>query len=240
LRSDVEGSIQVKCQLGGMPVCEFGINDKLMIEQEKQSGKNVKPGTSINIDDLNFHQCVKLGLFEQQRVVSFIPPDGTFILLKYRSTKDIALPFKILSHVKQISVTKLEYEVSVVAEFPPSSFGTKVRIKVPTPDSTATCKASTKGGGTAKHHPEESAIIWKIKKFPGKAEVTLRATVELIASAAAKPWDRPPISMQFQVPGFASSGVRIRYLKIEEPNLGYRPSKWVRYCTQAGSYERRI
>jgi len=240
LKSEVEGTIQIKCQLGGMPHCEFGINDKLMIDKEKASGKTIKPGSSINLDDLNFHQCVRLPLFEQQRIVSFVPPDGVFTLLKYRSTQRVALPFRISSHLKQISPTKIEYEVTVISEFQDPCHGQKVRIKIPTPESTAICKTHVKGLGSAKHHPEESAIIWKIKKFPAHSEVTLRASVELIATSAGKAWDHPPISMQFSVPGFAASGVRIRYLKIEETTLGYRPSKWVRYVTKAGTYERRI
>jgi len=240
LRSEVEGVIQIKSQLSGMPHCEFGINDKLMIDKEKASGKSPKPGNAINLDDLNFHQCVRLPLFEQQRIVSFVPPDGSFNLLKYRSTQRITLPFRILSHVKQVSVTKLEYEVSIISEFQESSFGSKVQVKIPTPENTAVCKTHVKGFGTAKHQPAESAIIWKIKKFTGQTEITMRATVELIATTSGKNWDRPPISMTFTVPGFAASGMRIRYLKIEEKTLNYRPHKWVRYLTQAGTYERRI
>jgi hypothetical protein len=39
LRSDVEGSIQVTCQLSGMPQLTLGLNDKLQIDKEIASGK---------------------------------------------------------------------------------------------------------------------------------------------------------------------------------------------------------
>ena len=42
--------------------------------------------------------------------------------------------------------------------------------------------------------------MWKIKKFPGATEQTLRAEVQLVSTTRErKPWARPPISMQFQV-----------------------------------------
>ena len=38
--------------------------------------------SAVELDDLTFHQCVKLGKFDSDRTVSFIPPDGEFILMK--------------------------------------------------------------------------------------------------------------------------------------------------------------
>ena len=34
--------------------------------------------------DVTFHQCVNLGRFNTEKVVSFVPPDGEFELMKYR------------------------------------------------------------------------------------------------------------------------------------------------------------
>merc|ERR1712137_418991 len=67
LRNDVSGVILVKCYLSGMPECKFGLNDKLLLDNEAKSktAKNRKPGSGIEIDDCSFHQCVKLGKFDQ-------------------------------------------------------------------------------------------------------------------------------------------------------------------------------
>ena len=43
--------------------------------------------TAIAIDDCTFHQCVRLSKFESERAISFIPPDGEFDLMQYRTTK---------------------------------------------------------------------------------------------------------------------------------------------------------
>lgn len=55
-----------------------------------------------------------------------------------------------------------------------------------------------------------------------------------------KGWVRAPIAMQFNVPMFTASGLHVRFLKVVEPKMQYQTIKWVRYVTQAGSYQHRI
>lgn len=75
MRSDVNGRIMMKCFLSGMPELKLGLNEKL--------------------GDMTFHQCVNLAAFESQKVVTFIPPDGEFELMKYRVQEGINVPFKV-------------------------------------------------------------------------------------------------------------------------------------------------
>lgn len=45
-----------------------------------------------------------------------------------------------------------------------------------------------------------SAQVWKIKRFTGASEHSLRAEVTMVSTTKErKPWARPPISMNFQV-----------------------------------------
>jgi len=97
---------------------------------------------------------------------------------------------------------------------------------------------NTRGTSKALFRAEEGGIIWKIKRFPGQMESSLQASIELLSNTN-KPWERPPITMQFTIHGHAASGLLIRYLKVQEKS-GYRPFKWVRYITSAGEYEKRI
>jgi len=78
-----------------MPECKFGINDKIVMESkgrglsgnsEAETSRSGKP--VVVIDDCQFHQCVKLSKFETEHSISFIPPDGEFELMRYRTTKD--------------------------------------------------------------------------------------------------------------------------------------------------------
>ncbi len=40
--------------------------------------------TALLVQDVTFHQCVNLGKFNTEKVVSFVPPDGEFALMQYR------------------------------------------------------------------------------------------------------------------------------------------------------------
>ena len=90
----------------GMPECKFGMNDKLILDKNsvaRADGDTTKAGKpSIAIDDCTFHQvnksqkkttinnifqCVRLSKFESDRAISFIPPDGEYELMRYRTTK---------------------------------------------------------------------------------------------------------------------------------------------------------
>jgi len=77
--------------------------------------------------------------------------------------------------------------------------------------------------------------MWRIKRFQGDAEMILSADVRTAISKTNKVWQKPPISLDFQVPMFTGSGLRVRYLRIEEKS-GYKPVKWIRYISKAGDY----
>ena len=95
LKNEVTGAVQLNTKLTGIPECEFGLNDKLVIDKEGQW----KPG--VEIDDCAFHRCVRLGKFDADRTITFIPPDGEFELMKYRVTDNINLPFRIIPAVHE-------------------------------------------------------------------------------------------------------------------------------------------
>lgn len=81
LHSEILGAIQMKCHLSGMPELKLGLNDKLMFEA---TGKVGGKGKAVEMEDIKFHQCVRLARFESDRTISFIPPDRDFDLMTYR------------------------------------------------------------------------------------------------------------------------------------------------------------
>jgi len=241
LRADVAGQVMIKCLLSGMPECKFGMNDKVVMSKESRnpSNPNAPKKGGVVIDDVAFHQCVRLGKFDSDRTINFVPPDGDFELMRYRTTEHINLPFKILPIVNEIGRSRVEASITVKSNFDNKLFGTNIVIKIPIPKNSATCKLISTNG-RAKYVPEHDAIIWKIKRFPGGAEYTLRADVGLISTVNVKSkWSRPPISMEFHVPMFTASSFQVRFLKVVEKS-NYTSVKWVRYVTKAGHYTCRI
>jgi AP-2 complex subunit mu-1 len=237
LRCDVTGKILMKCFLSGMPDLKLGLNDKIGLEKESQlKSRPTKSGKTIELDDVTFHQCVNLTRFNSEKTVSFVPPDGEFELMKYRITEGVNLPFKVLPTIKELGRTRMEVNVKVKSVFGAKMFALGVVVKIPVPKQTA--KTSfTVTSGRAKYNAAIDCLVWKIRKFPGQTEPTLSAEIELISTMTEKKsWTRPPIQMEFQVPMFTASGLRVRFLKVWEKS-GYNTVEWVRYITKAGSYE---
>jgi len=120
LRADVLGQVIMKTCLSGMPECKFGINDKLLTKN--QPNNPMKQDRGIQIDDIKFHQCVRLGRFDRDRSITFIPPDGVFELMTYRITENINLPFKLMPVVQEYGKEKVEYSVKVKSIFERTNF----------------------------------------------------------------------------------------------------------------------
>jgi len=247
LSAHVAGRVVVKSYLSGMPECKFGINDKIVMDSKGRSttdandpSRATSGKTSIAIDDCQFHQCVKLSKFETEHSISFIPPDGEFELMKYRTTKDISLPFRVIPLVREVGRSKMEVKVVVKSNFKPSLLAQKVEVRIPTPLNTSGVQVICMKG-RAKYKASENAIVWKIKRMGGMKECQLSAEIELLTTNDKKKWTRPPISMNFEVP-FAPSGFKVRYLKVFESKLNYSDHdviKWVRYIGKSGLYETR-
>ncbi|KAJ2746867.1 clathrin associated protein complex medium subunit [Coemansia sp. BCRC 34301] len=246
LRADVQGQIVMRSFLSGMPECKFGLNDKLVLDRDGNSGGGLRLGdnnssSSVEIADCQFHQCVRLGRFDTDRTISFIPPDGEFELMRYRTTENVNLPFKVLPVVREIGRARVEYEVLVKSNFSGKLAATNMAVTIPTPPNATKCriKVTGAGAGKAKYHPEENAIVWRIARFQGLQELALTAVVDLAPMTKPVPWSRPPIALDFQVLMFTASGLLVRFLKVFE-KANYQSVKWVRYMTKAGSYEIRI
>ncbi|KAL0324718.1 UNVERIFIED_CONTAM: AP-2 complex subunit mu, partial [Sesamum calycinum] len=214
LRCDVTGKILMKCFLSGMPDLKLGLNDKIGLEKESQlKSRPTKSGKTIELDDVTFHQCVNLTRFNSEKTVSFVPPDGEFELMKYRITEGVNLPFRVLPTIKELGRTRMEVNVKVKSVFGAKMFALGVVVKIPVPKQTAKTNFQVTSG-RAKYNPSIDSLVWKIRKFPGQTESTLSAEVELISTMTEKKsWTRPPIQMEFQVPMFTASGLRVRFLK---------------------------
>ncbi|CAI4231038.1 unnamed protein product [Auanema sp. JU1783] len=246
LSAHVAGKVAMKSYLSGMPECKFGINDKITIDgkgksSHDDSNKSQVVRSSVAIDDCQFHQCVKLTKFDTEHAISFIPPDGEYELMRYRTTKDIQLPFRVIPLVREVSRNKIEVKVVVKSNFKPSLLAQKIEVRIPTPPNTSGVQLICLKG-KAKYKAGENAIVWKIKRMGGMKESQISAEIDLLATGAErKKWNRPPVSMNFEVP-FAPSGLKVRYLKVFEPKLNYSDHdviKWVRYIGRSGLYETR-
>ncbi|XP_069795126.1 adaptor related protein complex 1 subunit mu 3 isoform X4 [Narcine bancroftii] len=208
LKSEIVGNVKLKVILSGMPELRLGLNDKVLFEI---SGRDKTK--SVELEDVKFHQCVRLSRFENDRTISFIPPDGEFELMSYR----------LYTQAK--------------GQFKHRSTANNVEIFVPVPSDADSPKFKT-STGTAKWLPEKNVVVWSIKSFPGGKEYLMRAHFGLPSVEGEEQERKPPITINFEIPYFTVSGIQVRYLKIIEKS-GYQALPWVRYITQSGDYQLR-
>merc|ERR1712086_1073474 len=235
LRSEILGALKMRSYLSGMPELKLGLNDKVLFEQ---AGRSVGKGKAVDLEDIKFHQCVRLARFENDRTISFIPPDGEFELMSYRLSTQVRPIIWIEAVVEPHSHSRIEYMIKAKSQFKQRSTANNVEILIPVPPDASSPSFKT-SIGSVKYAPEKDAILWTIKQFQGGKEYLMRAHFGLPSVQNEEDQQKPPINVKFEVPYFTVSGIQVRYLKIIERS-GYQALPWVRYITQNGTYELRM
>lgn len=161
VHSEVTGALKMRSYLSGMPECKLGLNDKLMLEAQGRAGK----GKSVELEDMKFHQCVRLTRFDTDRTISFIPPDGAFDLMTYRVNTPVK-PLVWVEAVMEKGRSRVEYMVKIKGQFKERSTATGVEVKIPV-SADATNPVVRCAVGAATYAPEQEALLWKIKQLPG-------------------------------------------------------------------------
>ena len=239
LRSEILGAIKMKCYLSGMPELRLGLNDKVMFET---TGRTTR-GKAVEMEDVKFHQCVRLSRFENDRTISFIPPDGEFELMSYRLNTQVKPLIWVECVVESHSGSRIEYMLKARAQFKRRSTANNVEIVVPVPDDADTPRFRT-NVGSVHYAPEQSAIVWKIKQFGGSKEFLMRAELGLPSvrgddehgggmtggfggsmGGVGQGKAKRPVQVKFEIPYFTTSGIQVRYWKMTEPKVRLSPHR---------------
>merc|ERR1712194_864124 len=118
------------------------------------TGKAMGKGKSVEMEDVKFHQCVRLARFENDRTISFIPPDGEFELMSYRLNTQVKPLIWIESAIDLgQSKSRIEYMIRAKSQF--------------------------KSIGSVKYCPDEDCIVWSIKQFQGQKDFIMTANFGL-------------------------------------------------------------
>ncbi|VDM57225.1 unnamed protein product [Angiostrongylus costaricensis] len=233
LQSEIVGSVKMRVYLTGMPELRLGLNDKVLFE-----GSGRGKSKSVELEDVKFHQCVRLSRFDNDRTISFIPPDGAFELMSYRLTTVVKPLIWIETNIERHSHSRVEFMIKAKSQFKRRSTANNVEIIIPVPSDADSPKFKT-SIGAVRYAPEQNAFVWTIKSFPGGKEYLLSAHFSLPSVIGEEAEGRPPIKVKFEIPYFTTSGIQVRYLKIIEKS-GYQALPWVRYITQNGDYQMRM
>lgn len=232
IQSEILGKVRLKCYLSGMPELRLGLNDKVLFEA---AGRTIK-GNTVEMEDVKFHQCVRLARFENDRTISFIPPDGEFDLMSYRMSSNVRPLIWVECESIVHSGSRIEFMVKAKAQFKKRCIANNVQIIIPVPEDADSPRFQT-SNGHVQYAPEQAAMVWNIKKFAGGKEFFMRAEMGLpsVKNEDIQVQKKRPVQLKFAIPYFTTSGIQVRYLKITEPKLNYHAMPWVRYVTQNGT-----
>ena len=242
LNSEILGEIKIKLHLLGMPDLRLGLNDKNIFNVASggdgdENGVQPSNPKGIEMEDIKFHQCVRLLKFENDRIITFIPPDGEFTLMLYRLllTQFLVKPLILVNCKTKIHKhLRIEIVCTVRAQIKKKLTANNVEVIIPIPEDADTPKF-TPEVGKVKWYPERSEVVWKIKTFGGGKQFSMKAELGLPAVMDSEELlSKKPIKVKFSIPYFTTSGIQVRYLRINEPKLQYQSYPWVRYITQNG------
>ncbi|KAA0188161.1 hypothetical protein HAZT_HAZT003809 [Hyalella azteca] len=103
--------------------------------------------------------------FDNDRTISFIPPDGEFELMSYRLNTHVKPLIWIESVIERHAHSRVEYMVKAKSQFKRRSTANNVEIIIPVPNDADSPKFKT-SVGSVKYTPEKNCIVWTIKSFP--------------------------------------------------------------------------
>ena len=189
LSQSVDGSITMRSYLSGCPPVRMLLAQNLLVGKntpipvvQDETGRTLTEDDFIIVDDMNFHECMKLQDFESQRMLYFNPPEGEFTAINYRITTSFRSPFVIRPLVEEKSETKIELILQVRTEFEADVEAKDVFISLHTPHDTTTCSvtlAPNAVGQKKEYREKEHRVLWMINKVTGQKEYFLKVVFNL-------------------------------------------------------------
>ena len=117
--------------------------------------------------------------------------------------------------------------VKAKSQFKRRSTANNVEIMIPVPNDADSPKFKTTIGfilveiflgawcrseyiaGNCKYTPEQNAVCWNIKSFPGGKEYLMKAQFFLPSVDGNLTEGKPPINVKFEIPYFTTSGIQV-------------------------------
>ena len=268
-KAEILGQINIRSRLSGMPDVRVGLDDKGLItgnqifinRQRENSGDlhdsidsmdyddthgSPENESEMILEDLKFHQCVKLSNYESNKTITFIPPDGDFTLLQYRlkcQSKSIKPLVLCETQYHLHDGSRLQIIVRLKSNYKKQSIANNVTVYVPITSEYDTPSFKHNHGKVKiiadETDTNKNYMVWKLKNLAGGKDYGLVAELQLPSTNAMQKkkneyFAKLPTRVEFQIPYYTTSGIQVKYLKVNEPQLGYKTYPWVRYITESG------
>ncbi|TWW78818.1 AP-3 complex subunit mu-1 [Takifugu flavidus] len=174
--------------------------------------------------------------WESERVLSFIPPDGNFILMNYHVSSQnlVAIPVYVKQNINFFETGpcgRLDITIGPKQTMGKTVEDLKVTICMPKSVLSANLTA-TQGNYT--YDLATKVLVWDIGKLNPQKLPNLRGTLTT-QSGVPKPEDNPSIQIGLKIQQLAISGLKVNRLDMYGEK--YKPFKGVKYLTKAGKFQ---
>ncbi|VDL70273.1 unnamed protein product [Nippostrongylus brasiliensis] len=213
--AEIQGYIDVCCKLSGMPDLTMTlVNPRLL-------------------DDVSFHPCVRFKRWENERVLSFVPPDGNFRLLSYHiATQNmVAIPIYVRHSIVLKGGTGSRLEMTVGPKQSMGKILEDVVVEMCMPKAVLNCNLMP-SQGKCTFDPSSHLLQWTIGKIELGKPPNIKGTVSVSGTGTV---ETPPISIRFRINQLAVSGLKVNRLDMYGEK--YKPFKGVKYITKAGKFQ---
>lgn len=227
ISSEVSGTIVANSKLSGVPDLALSFSN---------------PGL---IDDCSFHPCVRYNRFDRDKVVSFVPPDGVFELMRYRVNTEgqVSAPCYCQPQLSFEYANNQGSIMLVVGQRMQSSLifpGQKkqafqveeVSVVIPFSRNVRTANLSATVGSVLFDEATKVAK-WTVGKLSLDKTPQLNGTIFLQPNSASE--EAPPIQLHWKVPMSSVSGLAVASLVLS--NEKYKPYKGVRTIAKSGKFQ---
>jgi AP-3 complex subunit mu len=187
------------------------------------------------LDDVSFHPCVRFKRWENEKVLSFVPPDGNFRLISYHieSLNSIQLPVYVRHSIQYREGSNGKFEVTIG---PRSGLGKIVEnasLHVEMPKSVLNMSL-TPSQGKYTFDSVKKTLNWEIGRIDPAKIPNIRGNITL-QNGATIPESNPPLHVNFSISQITLSGIKFGRLDIYGEK--YKPFKGVKYVTKAGKFQ---
>ncbi|PIO74555.1 adaptor complexe medium subunit family protein [Teladorsagia circumcincta] len=158
--AEIQGYIDVCCKLSGMPDLTMTlVNPRLL-------------------DDVSFHPCVRFKRWENERVLSFVPPDGNFRLLSYHiATQNmVAIPIYVRHSIVLRGGTGSRLEMTVGPKQSMGKILEDVVVEMLMPKAVLNCNL-VPSQGKCTFDPTSHLLQWTIGKIELGKPPNIKGTV---------------------------------------------------------------
>lgn len=202
--AEISGEIQCLIKLSGMPDLSLTfVNPRIL-------------------DDVSFHPCVRFKRWETERVLSFIPPDGSFRLMSYHVTsQSVPIPIYIRQNIQLKSGEQGRLDITVGQKTTLGRVLENVKLEILFPKSVVNCSLVTTQGKYV-FDQNNKILNWDVGKIDVQKLPNIRGTVTVAAGATVE--SNPSINVQFTINQLAVSGLKVNRLDMYG-DVKYKPFK---------------